>query len=310
MGSLADITPAVYAQPVQEAHGIPLPWWAKMAAKVVLARLLPSYRARKALGIFRHGRMDYDFLGHSLWTSKVFEWHRQFGSGAARTVLELGPGDSVGTALFATAHGADRIWLIDVGDFATRDMAIYREIVDSLKASAPDLATRVDLSDRDRMLASLNAAYITSATGSLAAVTEGSVDVVTSAAVLEHVRRAEFTTALAEMFRVLRPGGTACHLIDLRDHLSGGLHNLRFPERFWEHSFLARSGFYTNRLRSYEILAMMEAAGFEAAIAHVTRWPELPMPREAMTRQFSELPDDELRIADFAVLLRKPVEGH
>jgi len=125
--------------------------------------------------------------------------------------------------------------------------------------------------------------------------------------VLEHVRRAEFTTALAEMFRVLRPGGTGCHLVDLRDHLGGGLHNLRFSERVWEHPFLARSGFYTNRLRSHEILAMMEAAGFEAAVVHITRWPELPVPREAMTCQFSQLPDEELRIADFAVLLRKPV---
>jgi SAM-dependent methyltransferase len=128
-----------------------------------------------------------------------------------------------------------------------------------------------------------------------------------STAVLEHVRRAEFSTALAEMFRVLRPGGTGCHIIDLRDHLGGGLHNLRFSERVWEHPFLARSGFYTNRLRSHEMIAMMEAAGFEAAIVLITRWPELPVPREALAGQFSQLPDEELRIADFAVLLRKPL---
>jgi SAM-dependent methyltransferase len=292
---------------MDDARGVPVPWWAKIATKIVLARLIPSYRARKALGIFRHGHIDRDFFGHSLWVPQAIDWHRQFGIGPARTVLELGPGDSVGTALFATAQGADRIWLIDVGDFATRDMAVYREIVDSLAASAPDLASRVDLSDRDRMLAGLNATYLTGGTGSFGEVPDGSVDLVMSSAVLEHVRRAEFATALAGMFRVLRPGGTGCHIIDLRDHLGGGLHNLRFSERVWEHPFLARSGFYTNRLRSHEIIAMMEAAGFEAAIVLITRWPELPVPREALAGQFSELPDEELRIADFAVLLRKPL---
>ena len=292
---------------MDDARGIPVPWWAKIAAKIVLARLLPSYRARKALGIFRHGRIDDDFLGHSLWVGHAFDWHRQFGIGPARTVLELGPGDSVGTALFAAAQGADRIWLIDVGDFATPDMAVYREILDSLAAGAPDLAGRVDLSNRDRMLDTLNATYLTGGTGSLAEVPDSSVDAVMSTAVLEHVRRGEFATALAEMFRVLRAGGTAYHIVDLRDHLGGGLHNLRFSERVWEHPFLAGSGFYTNRLRSHEIIAMMEAAGFEAAVVHITRWPELPVSREALTEQYSQLPDEELRIADFAVLLRKPL---
>ena len=51
----------------------------------------------------------------------------------------------------------------------------------------------------------------------------------------------------------------------------------------------------------------MRDAGFEAALTRVARWPAPPTPRDALAEQFRALPDDELLIANFGMLLRKPV---
>jgi SAM-dependent methyltransferase len=159
------------------------------------------------------------------------------------------------------------------------------------------------------MLGSLGATYLTGGTASLKDIPDGSVDTILSTAVLEHVARSEFARLAAEMFRVLRPGGTACHEVDLMDHLGGAQNNLRFSQAVWEHPVMAASGFYTNRLRCREILAIMRAAGFEVVLARVARWPALPTPRKALAEPFRSLPDDELMIANFGMLLRKPVAG-
>jgi hypothetical protein len=89
------------------------------------------------------------------------------------------------------------------------------------------------------------------------------------------------------------------------DHLGGAQNNLRFSQTVWEHPVMARSGFYTNRLRCREILSLMREAGFEVALTRVARWPAAPTPRSALAEPFAALPDEELLIANFGMLLRK-----
>lgn len=45
-------------------------------------------------------------------------------------VLELGPGDSLFTAVIARALGASRTWLVDAAPFATTDMSVYVELIE------------------------------------------------------------------------------------------------------------------------------------------------------------------------------------
>jgi SAM-dependent methyltransferase len=301
LSALHDIVPA---QQVLDAaaRGLPLPWWAKIGAKIVLSRVLPSYRARKALGLFLHGNLDRNVAQHLAFVRNVLAQHERIAGSKAASLLELGPGNSLGTALFAAAEGVGRVWLADVGDFASDDMAFYRR----LAGMTQGLSARADFTDRIRMLQSINATYLTNGTANLSEIPDGSLDLVLSTAVLEHVGRADFPLLAREMMRLLRPGGTAYHEVDLMDHLGGAQNNLRFSEQTWESPLMAKSGFYTNRLRCREILQIMRETGFDAALTRVARWPSPPTPREELAEPFRALPDDELLIANFGMLLRKP----
>jgi hypothetical protein len=79
--SLHDIVPA---QQVLEAapRGLPLPWWAKIGAKIVLSRAFPSYRARKALGLFLHGNLDQNVEQHLAFVRTC--WRSMSASRAAK----------------------------------------------------------------------------------------------------------------------------------------------------------------------------------------------------------------------------------
>jgi hypothetical protein len=94
-------------------------------------------------------------------------------------------------------------------------------------------------------------------------------------------------------------------VVDLRDHLANALNNLRFSERRWEGNLFANSGFYTNRLRCNEFLRIFEQSGFDPNVVSLSRWPAVPTPRSRMSEPYRSLPDDELTIASFAVVLRR-----
>ncbi len=294
-------------RPPGQGRGVPMPWWAKLAAKVALARLPLDYRAWARLGLFRHGRSDRDpEKPIADAANAIGAWAERRGNGAAPgTALELGPGDSVATALAAAALGVRQPLLMDVGDFATRDMMHYAKVALRLGLrGAPILAS---LESREALLADIGARYLTGGIPDLAALPDGSVDLTWSVTVLEHVPRAEMPLLLAELHRITAPGGMGWHGVDLTDHLGGGLNSLRFRETLWEAPWFAtRSGFYTNRLRQAELLALARAAGFRASVAWRERWPRPPLPRARMAKPFRAMEEAELDISAVCLLLEKP----
>lgn len=275
-----------------------VPWWAKVATKIVLSRLPVGYRFWKAIGIFEHGAMD-----QAAYAVKVFRSHFAAAPPPPGFVgLELGPGDSVASALVARAYGASLVHLIDVGAFALREPAIYRAVVDELRRQG--LPLDVPLNDFDAMLAACNGRYGTAGLQSLREVPDASVDRVWSQAVLEHVPRADFLETMREVRRVLKTDGVATHEVDLRDHLGGALNNLRFEDHVWERPAFARSGFYTNRIRYGEMLALFEEAGFRVEVTRREEWEMLPTPRERLAPRFRRLPPADLRVSTFFAVLR------
>ena len=121
---------------------IAMKWALKIAAKMLMIRLPIPYAYWKSIGVFRHGRMDS--VDYPL---KVFKLHAEraypHGFPPRLAILELGPGDSVASAIIGYAHGVARTYLIDVGAFARKDVAFYQRLAADLKKrgmNAPDLS--------------------------------------------------------------------------------------------------------------------------------------------------------------------------
>lgn len=285
-----------------------VPWWGRIAAKIVLSRLPGGYRRWGRWGVVRHGAMD-----DPAYAERIFRYHfdRVGSELPARgfVALELGPGDSVASALIARALGAARTYLVDGGDFAVRELDAYRPLLDHLAAQGLAVEEMAAAGDFPDLLERAGGVYLTGGLASLAEVPAGTVHFTFSNAVLEHVRKGELAPTLAALRRAMHEEGVASHQIDLRDHLGGALNHLRFSERFWESEFAARSWFYTNRVGYRAMLAAIRAAGFSCEAAVLARWPALPTPRARLAPAFRALPEDELLIQVFDVTLRPALGG-
>lgn len=284
-----------------------IPWWALIGAKIVLSRLPAGYATWRKLRLFRHGAMhDPDYA------LSVFEYH--FARSGLRVgqpfvAAEFGPGDSLSSAVIAAAHGATHTHLIDAGSFASTDVEVYRRVAARLRDKGlqpPDLS---GVSDIEGVLRACRASYGCDGLASLKQLPSGSVDFLWSHAVLEHVRRREFPEFVRETRRVLAPRGLASHKVDLRDHLGGGLNNLRLPSGLWEADWFAKSGFYTNRLSEAEILRTFEEACFDVQIVAETRWPVLPIRASALAREFRNEPSESRLVEGFDLLARPKADA-
>lgn len=281
-----------------------VPWYAKICAKLVLARIPLPYGLWKRIGIFDNGPMQ-----RSSYALQVFKSH--YGAGTVPpgfTCLELGPGDSLLSALFARAHGASRVYLVDVGRFASDDCETYRQAARELKAAGYDVPT--EFNSVSEMLELCGAQYLTEGVASLASIPTESVDFIWSQAVLEHVRLEQFVPMAAAWRRIIKPTGFASHSVDLKDHFNHALNNLRFSDRVWESKPFRTSGFYTNRIRRREMLELFARQGFGTRVTRDDRWPRLPTPRRVLAPRFRAMTDDELLTSSFSVVLRpEPVQS-
>lgn len=280
-----------------------IPWWLKIIAKIILSRIPINYNFWQRVGLFRHGYMD-----EASYVLNVFNGH-VLKAGLERniqgkTILELGPGDSVSTAIIAACYNCSTI-LIDVGFFARTDIDSYLKLVESLKnkgLSPPDISKSETIDD---VLVACKARYLTHGLTSLSLIEGGTVDMIFSQAVLEHVRKHEFLEIMRECIRVLAPEGVASHSVDLKDHLGGSLNNLRFSESLWESDFFVSSGFYTNRIRLPQMKILFEDSGFTSEIIDIRRWEYLPIKKKYLSQNFLSLSDDDLIVSGFDVLLHK-----
>lgn len=280
-----------------------IPWWTKIPVKMVWSRLPFRYGFWRRIGVFRHGFMDNPRYVYNVfsrhWTRVEFPR-----KSAGCQALELGCGDSLASCQVAAAHDVGKCYLVDVGRFATMDMGFYKALAVALRQEGIGVRDVAQCKSVPEMLSILNAEYLTDGLRSLKAIPSGSVDFIWSQAVLEHVRRSEFLDTMKELRRILRPDGVMSHRVDLRDHLQEALNNLRFSQRLWESSIMSRSGFYTNRIRYGEMLELMRRAGFVAQVVGVDRWKKLPTPRKRLAAEFRSLPEDDLLVSGFDVVLK------
>jgi hypothetical protein len=253
---------------------------------------------------------------------------------AAATVLELGPGDSLGVALRLLGMGATRVVSLD-RFVPWRDPAQQRRINEALVSLIPE-------AERDRLhpvldedgsirtaqdrLVLIEGTPIEDADGVLDA---GSFDVLISRAVLAHVY--DLDTAYGTMDRLLAAGGRMAHKVDLSDiglFTNGGQHPLTFltiPDPIWDR--MRRYAGHSNRnLIDYHQRKLTELGySFDIRVTRLIGGEEFePIEMDAvgsrlaparalieeirpkLLPRYRELSDEELAIADVFIEARKP----
>ncbi|MBN3992905.1 MAG: methyltransferase domain-containing protein [Nostoc sp. NMS2] len=279
-----------------------IPWWAKITAKVVLSRLPIEYKFWKDIGLFSHGYMEQPNYAYG-----VFKKHFDRAKPKAGFVsLEIGPGDSLFSAMISLAFGGSKSYLVDAKAFANKNILPYHAMAEYLEQKTLTAPNFDGLQSLEEILDSCHAEYMIFGLSSLKLIPDKSIDFIWSHAVLEHIRCSEFSETMKELRRIIRDDGVCSHGVDLRDHLGGHLNNLRFSERIWEGDFMANSGFYTNRIQYSQMVNIFKKAGFNVELIEMDRWNSLPTARSKLSHEFTHLSDEELCISTFSVVL-KPV---
>jgi len=284
-----------------------IPWWAKILLKISISVLPISYeRFREIVTGYRGAMTDTDyaekiFLGQY---KKFVDYGKQSGA-----FLELGPGGSLISGVIAISHGFEKAILIDVDDFASRDVELYKAIYhkylpDKLSVFLDEYELTHDF------IASLRSCGIYYETDGLNSLKKLDADFVAfsfSNAVLEHVKVDEVAETIDQLKRVHKPGSISSHRIDFKDHLGGSLNNLRFPKKIWESKYFLNSGFYTNRLRYKDVRDICIDNGFLVMSEQVEKWEKLPLKAEKMSREFMGYDEGDLLISVADLVLSKPV---
>jgi hypothetical protein len=284
-------------------HMQSVPWQLKIAAKIVLARLPFPYHFWGKIGLFKQGGMDRPEYALRIFR-RHFDAASLVGKADGFVGMELGPGDSLSSALIAKTFGASKTFLVDVECCASTDLGVYRRMESHLRQLGMYPPSLDHCRTMDDVAETCGTQYMTEGLTSLRKIPSASVDFVWSNAVLPYVRRNQFVSTLRELRRIQRPDGVASHSVPIKDIIGGKLNDLRFSEGIWESALMADSRFYTNRLRYQELLRLFREAGFEPEIVSKTEWEALPTPRPKMAEQFALLSEEDLRISEFDVLLR------
>lgn len=197
----------------------------------------------------------------------------------------------------------NKYYLVDNDNFAHRDPCSYKTMAQYLKERGFSPPAIDHLNSFEEILEACCATYHTSGLTSLRDIPDQSIDFIWSQAVLEHIKREEFSDILEEFRRILHPNGVCSHRIDLKDHLGGGLNNLRFSSVTWESDLFKNSGFYINRFRYSEMVDHFKRAGFKIEIVEIERWETLPTPKSTFSIEFQQFSEEELCVSGFDVVL-------
>lgn len=224
-----------------------------------------------------------------------------------KSVLEIGPGQTPDLLFAALLGGARRVEGLDVNDYLDMTTVPAQDFWCSASWLS-DILVREGFAVPAQMEQMLpregplppDRFRISHFDGRRFPLVEGSADLVWSKSVLEHVRDPRRT--LEEVKRVLRPGGLACHIIDLRDHYTfengrDWLRFLRYSPALWE-LMASRRASWCNRLRASQWEGLFRDAGFEVVNWEVEARALHPdFRRDRLAAPFRGMAEEELRVA-------------
>lgn len=281
-----------------------IPWYIKLGIKIML-----SWVPNKEV-FFRPFGVIYK-LGDMMkpeYSLRVFISHLKDSNfdPVNSIILEIGPGDSISTGIIGWSMGAKKSILIDNGNYATKDIKQYKKLIQILKNSGYEKAKKLEeCNNFNELLKVANIFYLTKGLNSLRKLESNSIDFCFSQAVLEHIFLNEFSAFIYELYRVQKLGGLSSHQIDLKDHLGESLNSLRFSAGIWGSNLIKRSGFYTNRLRCYQLKKIFLMSGFNILKIQLNKWEKIPIKRRWLFKDFKNIDKEELLIKGMYILCKK-----
>jgi len=294
------------------------PWRILITIKIMLARLPIPYSFWKRLHLFEQGDMDipersYEtFISHAgcagVLDSAQFP-PRLGTSDEEFHVLELGPGDSVFTAVVASVLGATKTWMIDANNFDTTTKEGIHSLLQYLKSqnhAIPEVAEDATVA---QILKTVDGTYLTNGLESLKLIPDSSIDFCFSNSVLQHIAREEFEETFREIHRIMKPDGVNLHRINLDDHIGSKLNNLRISQKRWKNYFFRNSGIYTNCFRFHELLELFSKAGFSGHVPFLLKWNTIPTPQAKMVEPYCNWPEEQLLPCGFDICLKNDTTG-
>jgi SAM-dependent methyltransferase len=222
-----------------------------------------------------------------------------------KTVLEIGPGVNFGLPLILACHGA-KVMVAD--RFLTPwDPDYHPKFYGLLRDSMKNHWALIDQTPLDRVLSQgeyppESICLCSCSLEELSVVSDQSVDVVISNAVLEHLY--DLKLAFTHLARITKPGGIGIHQVDFRDHrdFSRPLEHLLLGDEEFFPEFNQSQGECGNRYRPLEMKQFLELAGFEVRIFQPNMLAEeeyftefLGRLRQASSSRYREYPAEHLR---------------
>jgi len=254
-----------------------------------------------------------------------------------RTVVELGPGRSIGVGLAAMICGADRYYGLDAVPALERNdtlsffdalVALFRNRATPLNAQGyitygggafphdvlpSGLLDDLLSADRLRRLREEVERFAAGAGRALhyAAPWDerdlefaGQADFLVSHAVLQHVSSVD--AIFESVARMLRPGGSSSHQVSFDSHGITPAWNGHWGCPSWQWTLaLGRKDFLVNRIPHSRLLAAIKRSGLELSADLVER-DTSGIGRESLGDDWSWLQDDDLVVRDAFIVARKP----
>lgn len=214
-----------------------------------------------------------------------------------KTVLEIGPGRTLGVAAFFVLNGADVVISIDrFNCLREDDEEIVKNICEKNNGSYSKVHRKI------RYISGIRIERI----GEIRE--KGEFDIIASNATLEHVEDLE--KAFQQMSKVIKPGGIMLHEVDLACHNRFAkihpLAFLTFSDERWAR--MGNNVGQLNRFRFSHYLAFLEKSGFQIESYEITKRigsSKIGEIRDSLDSIFAELSDDDLSILGFKFRARK-----
>jgi len=255
-----------------------------------------------------------------------------------RTVVELGPGDSMGIGLMALLTGAEQYYAVDAVRHASSavNLLIFDELTKLLTARTPipsegkfaeilpelgDYSFPTKILNESRLNQALAADRLSGLRLALASnlaadpirylapmgrmheIPGNSVDLIVSQAVMEHVDQLKDT--YTECFHCLKPGGFMSHQIDFQSHDTAPEWNghWKYSDFTWR---LMRGGrpWFINRHPYSTHIGLANEAGFNIN-AEIRQSGGIGITRKQLAPRFDKLSESDFLTAGVFVLASK-----